>query len=129
MKNRFKLFIILIITTTVIILVTFFQKFTQKDVSVKCYYMGYACGDCTPQYYIFEILPVSLEKKFLKKDIDIEFLKKNQQEKFEKGIGIYRICYIYEFNGNLKYSIKKNCYVLKVKKYNLKLKNKNCYDN
>ena len=91
--------------------------------------MGYACGDCTPQYFVFEISPVSLEKKLIKKDIDIEFLEKTLQEKFEKELGICRICYIYEFYGDIYYSIKKKCYVIKVKKYNLKIKDKNCCDN
>ena len=98
----------------------------QKNVSVKCVYMAYACGDCYPQYSVSEVLPSSLDKKLLKKDIDIEFASKEQEEEFKKQIGVCGICHTYDFKGDLYYSNKKGCYVIKLGEYKLKLKDEKC---
>ena len=117
---------LVILATAAVYFFTSANYIIKKNVSVTCMYMGYACGDCSPQYNVREILPLSLEKKLLKKDIDIEFANKQQKEEFEKKVGICGICYIYEFKGGLYYSEKKNCYVIKLTEYSLKLKDEKC---
>jgi uncharacterized membrane protein YGL010W len=129
MKRKYLLLtalFLVILTTAAVYFFTSAKYQIQKDVSVNCMYMGYACGDCYPQYNVSKVLPSSLEKKLLKKDIDIEFANKEQKEQFEKKVGICGICYIYEFKGNLYYSEKKNCFVIKLTDYNLKLKDEKC---
>lgn len=97
------------------------------SVKVKCVYMAYACGDCTPQYQVIEVIkPVSLKDKFLKQDIEIAFDDIQIENQFKKKIGNCSICYYYEFYGNMKYERKRKCYVLNIEQYNLVLKNKEC---
>lgn len=109
---------------------TYFLKFAkyhvQNDVIVNCMHMGYACGDCYPQYNVHKVSPVSLQKKLLNQDIDIEFANSKREAEFNKKIDVCRICYIFDFKGDLFYSSKKGCYVLKVARYKLQLKMPNC---
>lgn len=100
----------------------------QKNVRVTCMYMAYACGDCYPQYNVENVLPSSLEKKLLNNDIDIEFASKEQEQLFKKKVGRCRICYKFDFKGDLFYSEKKNCYVIKLGNYKMQLKDNKCCD-
>lgn len=132
MSRKLLLIILLSFVAIVIAAVLFFTSAKidiQKNVSVKCMYMAYACGDCYPQYNVRDVYPSSLRQKLLKKDIDIEFASKEQEKEFIKKVGICRICYKFDFNGDLFYSEKKNCYVIKLDSYKIQLMDKKCCDN
>jgi hypothetical protein len=98
----------------------------EKNVHVLCKNMMYACGDCYPQYNVKLVMPESLGKKLSKQDIDIEFENSREEQKFEKKKGICGICYDYDLKGDLYYSLRKRCYVLKVSRYKLKETFKGC---
>jgi hypothetical protein len=98
----------------------------EKNVHVLCNYMGYACGDCYPQYTVKLVMPESLGKKLANKEIDIEFDNAEKERAFEKKRSDCSICYQYDLFGDLHYSNRKKCYVLKVKQYKLKEKFEGC---
>lgn len=129
MKRR-SLLITLLSLVTIATAAAYFFKTAKyaigENVSVKCMYMAYACGDCYPQYNVRDVSPLSLKKQLLKKDIDIEFASEGQEEEFKKNVGICGICYMYDFKGHLFYSKKKKCFVIKLDDYKLKLKDKKC---
>lgn len=104
-----------------------FSKFKiRENVSVECNYIRYACGDCYPRYNVTTVNPSVLTSKLKGKDIDIEFSSKEQEAAFKKQIGICDGCYKYSLRGDLFYSQKKDCYVLKIKKFKLVLWSKDC---
>ena len=84
--------------------------------------MSYACGDCYPQYNVQTFAPASLKKKLLGKDIDIEFTSKKQEQRFNTKAGDFGICNQYNLTGDLYYSFRKGCYVMKLSKYIVKLR-------
>lgn len=129
MRIKRILFISLATLAIVLIIVYFTTSLEyriKQNVTIKCNYVAYACGDCYPRYNVQHISTPSLEPKLLRKDIDIRFSNRDQQKKFEKQVGICGICYTYRLSGNLSYSIKQNCYILRINNYNLLLENKNC---
>ncbi|AEV97020.1 hypothetical protein A4D02_18370 [Niastella koreensis] len=109
---------------------TYFLKFAkyhiQNNVSVNCHYLAYACGDCYPRYNVSKVSPASLGKKLLNQDIDIEFASTRQEQEFNRKIVTCAICYNFDLKGDLFYSSKEGCYVLKVASYKLKLNFAKC---
>lgn len=129
MKRKYLLaltLVFLLLTTGAIYFFTLAEYAVKRNVIVTCRYMGYACGDCYPQYNVNEVLPSSLKKKLIAKDIDIEFESDKQEEEFTKKISSCSICYIYNFKGDLYYSEKEDCYVVKLRDYSLKVKDGKC---
>jgi len=131
MKRKYLLGTLLslaVLTAAAAFFFTSFKYSVQKDVSVSCVYMAYACGDCYPQYNVRNVKPSDVERKILNKDVDIEFVNKEQKDAFEKQVEACGICYIYEFKGELFYSKKKKCYVIKLREYKMTMKDKKCCD-
>lgn len=96
----------------------FGERIIKKNTTLSCHFMAYACGDCYPQYKV-EKAPGELEKKLLGKDIMISFNSWIQEEKFLKQVERCAICYNYNLTGNLYYSNRYKCYLLKVINYKM----------
>ena len=128
--KRKPLFIVVVSLITVSAATAWFFLFAkypvQKNVHVLSSYMGYACGDCYPQYKVKLVMPESLGKKLINKEIDIEFDSAEKEREFENKRSECSICYQYDFGGDLYYSNRKKCYVLKVARYKLKETFKGC---
>ena len=121
----------IIIPVTIFLVITgyscMFTSKTIKDAHVKCYYMAYACGDCTPQYQIREVYsPKELGEELLGKEISIKFNTTQEEADFENKVSKCSICYWYEFKGEIIKSGEK--ITLKVNQFTVELKSQNCCD-
>lgn len=82
--------------------------------------MAYACGDCYPNYKIEKVLePVIIMDNLIGEDIDVLFENSRIQTQFDYKTRRCKICFTYEFYGNLDYSILKSTYTLAVQEYKL----------
>ena len=129
MNKKVLLLMILLVAAISVVAAFYFNSRTrliQKDVEVKTVYMAYACGECYPQYSVIQVQPASLKKELHQQDIDIEFKDKKQADMFEEKVGLCARCFVYDFKGDLYYSGKKDCYVIKLSEYHLKLTDKEC---
>ncbi|WEK35943.1 MAG: hypothetical protein P0Y53_00395 [Candidatus Pseudobacter hemicellulosilyticus] len=100
----------------------------EKEITVQCAYMGYACGDCTPQYQVRNVLSPPAER-LSGKDIDIEFISETQEQAFEQQVGVCAICYVYTLKGDVYYSFRKKRYFIRLSDFRLKLRSKDCCSN
>ena len=129
MKRKYVLIFVLLtvaVTTGIIYYFTSNRKLIKEQVTVECRHMGYACGDCYPKYKVSKVSPEKFNELILGDDIDVAFSSKLQEEKFEKEIGECRICYNFTFKGDLYFSEDKNCFVLKLQDYSMKMWSKDC---
>ncbi len=71
--------------------------------TIQCHYMMYACGDRTPQYRVDSILdgPLTIIKD---KDIDVVFLKGQDEFDAAYGISDCLICYEFVVRGTVRSS-------------------------
>lgn len=75
----------------------------SPQTTVRCHYMGYACGNCSPQYMIDTLIGLSDHPgQYIGLDIDLQWQDAQQGEAFEKAIGICSLSFRYEFTGRLK---------------------------
>ena len=94
----------------------FFSFKTIRNVHVRCQYMAYACGDCTPQYRIIEVYnPLEWKDELIGKEMNIRFEGKPEEEMYDEKVYDCMICYWYEFQGDLVISGSE--YNLAVKEY------------
>ncbi len=131
MKKR-KIVIILLLTLTLAVgtwaAYTFIPKSIDKQVTLKCRYMAYACGDCYPQYRVDEvIIPSSgnLQEDMLKKEISVFYKAKELENHISKETSKCIICYDFYFSGELKQSASKG-YFLEVDSAKIELRPNCC---
>ena len=107
-----------------ILVIISFNSCSNIDISVKCSYMGYACGDCYPQFRIDSIISIkkSNYSNLIGKDVYIIY---NEQE-LEELIDSCWICYDYYVEGNLQKSLFKKYFIIRASSYYLKDKRPDC---
>jgi hypothetical protein len=101
----------------------------KRDITLSCNYMAYACGEDCEQYAVVEAIPNSPKAKIVGQDVYAEFANNKMEDLIKKEVGICGICYVYVFKGDLYFSLIRNCNILRVKSFNLKLKSKDCCNN
>ena len=80
----------------------YFRKNTG-NMTIKCHYMAYACGDCYPQWQIDSSFAAENDLKDLKeKDIYVYYKGEQVEESLPDSISKCMICYDFYFTGLLK---------------------------
>lgn len=88
--------------------------------TVYCHYMGYACGDCFPQYGIDSIADDSAATAHYKGlDLDIEWPDAQTERRFSDVTGIHVRNFQYAFTGKLMGYRHKDHLVIEVEQYRM----------
>ncbi|MES2732405.1 MAG: hypothetical protein V4714_11670 [Bacteroidota bacterium] len=105
--------------------------YIPKDIdtiTVKSYYMMYACGDCYPQYKVKEVLKPDNKYSYLvDKLIDVKYESEALEQQINKQTEQCVICYDFFLTGRLKYSKSKG-YSLEVDSARAILRSNDCCD-
>ncbi len=103
------------------LLILYLRPYRIADpATVHCHYMGYACGDCYPQYNIDSIAgdpdATALYKGM---DLDIKWPDSKSETRFLDTIGIHTRHFRYTFTGKLMGYRQKEHLVMEVERYQL----------
>lgn len=92
----------------------------SPQATVRCHYMGYACGDCYPQYMIDTLIGLlDHPGQYIGLDVDLQWQDTQQGEAFEKAIGFCSLSFRYEFTGRLKGYRNRDYLVIEAESYRL----------
>lgn len=100
---------------------------TSSKVALKCSYMGYACGDCHPQFRVDSVLHSDRKPgKIVGADVAIFFEEDGARVPLEEKIDSCWICYDYFVEGSLKEHWLGSKKELTLDKYQLVLRSPDC---